>query len=355
MSKHFSKLCFSVVMSLAFFIPACGSDDSSSDGKKSENPPAAAASSKHYISGKYESPNSKTTSKFYANKTGGTKQSSLMQAQVSLEPTLPIDPTNPTGPTDPTNPTGPTDPTNPTVPPASTENETEELVGKIEEENQVWELKGTFNKKNDSFSLSASGSILSVKLTIQITGTLKEGKMSNTKGTLKIQSGDDIQTFPLDITPLVDEEFSIDDPISGSQLEGLPSSWFGVWVDDEDEVYVLTSHQFLLLDYPDLPAGFLDIEKKENKFEMIWHIYVPVDSSISVPGSKPLDLKAGSFLFMKVWLEEVNGDLKLTEFGKSISQTYSETKKFPPPVIVPANPDPNSDGISVSIYKRWYW
>jgi len=294
MSKYFSKCCFSVVLCMMFLVSACGDDNKGGNNTTTTTTPPGGnnpdgSSGKNFLAGKFAG---NKAGSFYANKKASASASvrpSLLQSQAPLAQQ---------------------------VSSASTETE---LAGKLEDGDITFNLKGFYNEKDNVFSLSAGSSTL----IYQITGTLKDGKMSNTEATVKIKTDGEWKTYKLEVTPT--DEVAIDGSASGTQVDGLPESWFGVWIWEIEEGYgyylVITSHQLFLLDYPEYPAGILDVKKLgDKKFETIWNYYDCEDEDE--------DCDERVEFFIKVWLEEVNGGLQLTEFLDSESTDYSITAAF---------------------------
>jgi len=234
-----------------------------------------------------------------------------------------------------------------------------ELAGKIEDGDIIFNLKGVFNSQENKFYLSAGSSFL----VYQIAGAVNNGVMTNTQATVKVKSGDDWTAHTVAVTAASDD-VSIDGNASNDQADGIPSAWFGKWLfineydeGDEDgrpEIYTMTAWQFVNDEYPDEPAGFLDIAPLGNgKLEMIWEMYVydyydegggdydgdygDKDSDLGeklrkltkkIKLAKKADIINDRIEFIKIWIEGSGQELLITAFMDSLSENYAETKVY---------------------------
>jgi hypothetical protein len=193
-----------------------------------------------------------------------------------------------------------------------------ELTGKIEDGDIIFNLKGVYNIADKKFFLSAGSSIL----VYQIAGSLSNGNMTETQASVKVKSGDDWTVYTVSVTS--SKNVSIDGSASNTQVNGIPSAWFGTWkIDGEDgpQYYTMTAWQFILNELPNEPAGFLDIVSLPyGKLEMVWETYVYYADS---DGNEWTEI-----MFAKVWMDESGQGLLLTAFIESFSETYAEAKAY---------------------------
>jgi hypothetical protein len=191
-----------------------------------------------------------------------------------------------------------------------------ELVGKIEDGDIIFNLSGIYNSESKQFYFSAGSSIL----VFQIVGTLSDKKMTDTQATVKVKTGDDWTVHTVSVTSIAPENVSIDGNASNTQVDGIPTSWFGKWKWQED-VFTMTAYQFVNNDYPDEPAGFLDIVPLSNgRYEMIWEGYVHYEVD---GGSSWTTIE-----FCKIWLEASGQGLLLTIFSDSFSEKFAEAMAY---------------------------
>ena len=196
-----------------------------------------------------------------------------------------------------------------------------ELAGKIKDGDIIFNLQGVYDAVSKKFYLSAGSNML----VYQIVGTLSDGKMTNALSTIKVKSGDEWTVFTVYATS---DDVSIDGNVSNIQTDGIPSSWFGNWMSIDatgaPRNYMMTAWQFIYLRMPEIPAGFLDIVSLDNgRLEMIWAMPV-------YKGYGEMEDHADECVmeFVKIWIEESEQGLLITDFHLSYSETYADAKAY---------------------------
>jgi hypothetical protein len=195
-----------------------------------------------------------------------------------------------------------------------------ELSGKIEDGKIIFNLKGFYNTADNKFYLSA-GSGTQIYL---IAGILFEGIMTETQANVKVISDDDWIVYTAEVKK--SNDVSISGPASKTQVDGLPSKWFGNWTNKDgnepDRYFTLSAWHYIDSDKPENPEGLIDIVPLANgRFETIWHAYVYMRIN---EGPKQLIGKT----FIKLWIEESGQDLLFTGFIDSTSPYYSDAKAY---------------------------
>lgn len=187
-----------------------------------------------------------------------------------------------------------------------------ELGGKIKDNDIIFTLRGFHDVAKNLFYLSAG----STNLVFQIAGTLTDGKMSNTKATVKKKSGDEWTVQTVSVTS--SDNVSIDGSASNTQADGIPTAWFGNWAhanpEDDTEYYTITSWHFIPhgSSLYKKPTEVLDIVSLGNgRLEIIQELYI-----------------GDEILYSKIWMEERGQGLLVTAFNSSFSETYGEAKSY---------------------------
>ena len=135
--------------------------------------------------------------------------------------------------------------------------EEKELTGKIQDGDIIFDLQGYHDTKRGDFYLSAG----SRNLVYQFVGMYSIGMMYNTQVVTKVSSnfksnGEEWGAFFESATYSTD--VLITGAASATQVNGIPSKWFGRWTDNEN-FYALTPYQFISPFTPNKPDGFLDV------------------------------------------------------------------------------------------------
>jgi hypothetical protein len=199
-----------------------------------------------------------------------------------------------------------------------------ELVGKIEDGDIIFNLRGFFDEATKKFFLSAGSSIL----VFQILGTLTEGNISNTEATVKVKSGDEWIVHTVAVTDAKSDDVLIDGTVSGNQVAGIPTSWFGTWEYEDGSQVVITSFQYLELEYLDRPAGLLDFETVTSgvKYNVIYEQNRCISSPVE-EGQEPEPCEE-VIRFMKASVEAAGANLVIKIHGPSGSDEYAVTKEY---------------------------
>ena len=132
-----------------------------------------------------------------------------------------------------------------------------ELVGKIQDGDIIFNLQGYHDTKRGDFYLSAG----SRNLVYQFVGMFSSGVMYNTGVVTKVSSnfksnGEEWGAFFESATNSAN--VSITGSASATQVNGIPSKWFGKWT-DEKNVYILTPYQFISAFTPSNRDGILNV------------------------------------------------------------------------------------------------
>jgi hypothetical protein len=213
-----------------------------------------------------------------------------------------------------------------------------ELTGKIEDGDIIFNLKGVYNTESGTFFLSAGSSFL----IYQIAGTLTDAGLDSTTAAVKVKDGEEWTLHTVAVTSTSEAE--IDADASTEQEEGIPSRFFGTWdlkydktgEGYEDQTIVVTSFQWVNPEYPEAPAGLIDIavDQSGQNYTMVFQSVV-INMSCEAQewdgtGTPPEPVCETWYTteYIKITAQVSGEQLKVKFYWGSMSDDYATTKAF---------------------------